>query len=148
RWQRRTEPGARALRYVAPGVADGVLPVSLFAAPRPGLFAAARRCTVVHSPFDTGAPPADRSGARTALLAELGCGPDTRVVGFFGNLMARKRPLVFVDAIAEMRAQAPDLPRAAPVCGDDREALSDVMPAQARARGIADCIRLMGFRRP
>ena len=147
-WHHRKDPNAKGLRYLAPWVADRVVSVSHFAAPRPGLFSAARRCTVVHSPFDTGAPPADRSGARTALLAELGCGPDTRVVGFFGNLMARKRPLVFVDAIAEMRARAPDLPLAAPIFGDDREALSDVIRAQARARGIADCIRLMGFRRP
>jgi glycosyltransferase involved in cell wall biosynthesis len=70
------------------------------------------------------------------------------VIGFFGNLMARKRPLLFVDAIAEMRARAPHLPLAAPIFGADRQDLSETIKERARERGIADCIHIMGFRYP
>jgi glycosyltransferase involved in cell wall biosynthesis len=105
-WHHRKDPDAKGLRYVAPWAADRVISVSRFAAPRPGLLSPARKCTVVHSPFDTDAAPVDRARARSALIQELRCAPDARVVGFFGSLVARKRPLMFVDAIAEMRARA------------------------------------------
>lgn len=147
-WHHRKDPDDRGLRYLAPWAADRVVSVSRFAAPKPGLFSPARKVVVVHSPFDTEAAAADRTRARRTLLAELGCAPDARVMGFFGNLMARKRPLLFVDAIAEMRARAPDLPLAAPIFGEDREDLNEAIRNRARARGVADCIRLMGFRYP
>ena len=104
-WHHRKDPDAKGLRYVAPWAADRVISVSRFSAPRPGLLSPARRCTVVHSPFDTDAAPVDRAWARGSLIEELRCAPDARVVGFFGSLVARKRPLTFVDAIAEMRAR-------------------------------------------
>jgi glycosyltransferase involved in cell wall biosynthesis len=146
-WHHRKDPDARGLRYLAPWAADRVVSVSRFAAPKPGLFSPARKATVVHSPFDTDAPAVDRTSARRTLLEELGCGPDTRVVGFFGNLMARKRPLLFVDTIAEMRART-DLALAAPLFGADREDLTQAIRDRARARGVADCIHIMGFRYP
>jgi glycosyltransferase involved in cell wall biosynthesis len=147
-WHHRKDPQDRGLRYLAPWAADRVVSVSHFAAPKPGLFSPACKVTVVHSPFDTEAPAADRTTARRILLEELGCAPDTRVIGFFGNLMARKRPLLFVDAVAEMRLRAPDLPLAAPIFGEDREGLTAAIKDRARARGVADCIRVMGFRYP
>jgi glycosyltransferase involved in cell wall biosynthesis len=147
-WHHRKDPEARGLRYLAPWAANRVVAVSHFAAPKPGLFSPARKATVVHSPFDTDAPAVDRASARRSLLEELGCGPDTRVVAFFGNLMARKRPLLFVDTIAEMRARAPHLALAAPIFGADREDLTEAIRDRARARGVADCIHIMGFRYP
>jgi glycosyltransferase involved in cell wall biosynthesis len=147
-WHHRKDPDAKGLRYVAPWAADRVVSVSRFSAPRPGLWSAARKCTVVHSPFDTDAAPVDRAGARSALVAELGCAPDARVVGFFGSLVARKRPLLFVDVIAEIRARAPDLPLVAPIFGQDRQDLTAAIRRRAAERGIADCVHLMGFRHP
>jgi glycosyltransferase involved in cell wall biosynthesis len=147
-WHHRKDPDAKGLRYVAPWAADRVVSVSRFSAPRPGLLSAGRKCTVVHSPFDTDAAPVDRARARGALVAELGCAPDARVVAFFGNLMTRKRPLLFVDVIAAIRARAPDLPLAAPIFGQDRENLGAAIRQRAAERGVADCIHLMGFRHP
>jgi glycosyltransferase involved in cell wall biosynthesis len=147
-WHHRKDPDAKGLRYLAPWAADRIVSVSEFAAPKPGLFSPARKNTVVHSPFDTDGPAPNRTSARAGLLEELGCAPDTRVIGFFGNLMARKRPLLFVDTIAEMRARAPDLPLAAPLFGEDREDLTVAIKDRARARGIADCVHIMGFRYP
>jgi glycosyltransferase involved in cell wall biosynthesis len=133
---------------MAPWAADRVVSVSRFSAPRPGLFSPARKCTVVHSPFDTDAPALDRARARRRLVEELRCAPDACVVGFFGSLTMRKRPLLFVDTIAEMRARAPDLPLAAPIFGQDRQDLNAAIRQRAAARGVADCVRLMGFRHP
>jgi glycosyltransferase involved in cell wall biosynthesis len=147
-WHHRKDPDAKGLRYVAPWAADRVVSVSRFSAPRPGLLSPARKCMVVHSPFDTDAPPVDRARARGTLIEELRCAPDARVVGFFGSLTTRKRPLTFVDAIAEMRARAPDLPLAAPIFGQDRQDLSAAIRQRAVARGVADCVHIMGFRHP
>ena len=60
-WHHRKDPDAKGLRYVAPWAADRVVSVSRFSAPRPGLLSPARKCMVVHSPFDTDAPPVDRA---------------------------------------------------------------------------------------
>ena len=147
-WHHRKDPDAKGLRYVAPWAADRVISVSRFSAPRPGLLSPARKCTVVHSPFDTDAAPVDRAPARGRLIEELRCAPDARVVGFFGSLVTRKRPLLFVDAIAEMRTRAPDLPLAAPIFGQDRQDLAAAIRQRAVARGVADCVHIMGFRHP
>jgi glycosyltransferase involved in cell wall biosynthesis len=147
-WHHRKDPEAKGLRYVAPWAAHRVISVSRFAAPRPGPFSAARKCTIVHSPFDTDAAPVDRASCRRSLGQELRCPPETRIIGFFGNLVARKRPLMFVNAIAEMRARAPNLPIAAPIFGHDQEGFAEAVRRRAEARGVADCVRLMGFRYP
>src|SRR3546814_7685177 len=71
-WHHRSSPRAKGLRFLAPLLAHRVASVSRFAAPRPGVFSAAGRCTVVHSPFDTDAPKADRVASRTDAIKELG----------------------------------------------------------------------------
>ncbi|MGH6884955.1 MAG: glycosyltransferase family 4 protein [Geminicoccales bacterium] len=147
-WHHRKDPDAKGLRYLAPWAAHRVISVSRFAAPRPGPFSAARKCTIVHSPFDTDTVPRHRASSRRALCEELGSPPETPIIGFFGNLVARKRPLAFVDAIAELRARAPDMPVAAPIFGHDQEGLADAVRRRAEARGVAECVRLMGFRYP
>ena len=147
-WHHRKDPDARGLRLLAPVVADRVVSVSRFAAPRPGWFSAARKSVVVHSPFDTEAPTVDRAATRAMLIDELGCPADSWVVGYFGSLERRKRPLTFIDTIAELCARVPDQPIVAPVFGHDLEGLEARMRARAAAAGIADRVRFMGFRYP
>jgi len=146
-WHHRSDPRAFGLRFVAPWLAHRVVAVSRFAAPRPGLVSAAGRCDVIHSPFalDT---DVNRAGARTALVAELGCDPATRIIGFFGALIPRKRPLLFVDAIAALREQAPKLPVVGLLFGEALEGADEQVRARAEERGVTDHIRLMGFRYP
>lgn len=146
-WHHRSDPDAFGLRFVAPWLAHRVVAVSRFAAPRPGLLSAAGRCHVIHSPFaiDTGV---DRAAARRALIAELGCPPETRIIGFFGALIPRKRPLLFVDAVAALRAQAPDRPAMGLLFGEAVEIDQAAIMNRAKNAGVADRVRCMGFRYP
>jgi glycosyltransferase involved in cell wall biosynthesis len=146
-WHHRANPRAAGLRFLAPWVADRVVSVSKFSSPRPGLISAARKCTVVHSPFATDAEPIDRARARQMVLDEFGSPPDTHVVGFVGNLYERKRPLLFVETIARMVARDPALKIAAPLYGEVREG-GAVVAAAIERQGLGDRVRLMGFRYP
>jgi glycosyltransferase involved in cell wall biosynthesis len=146
-WHHRANPRAAGLRFLAPWVADQVVSVSKFSSPRPGLISAARKCTVVHSPFATDAEPIDRARARQTVLDEFGSSPRAHVVGFVGNLYERKRPLLFVETIARMVARKPGLEIAAPMFGEAREGGAEVTAAIER-HGVGDRVRLMGFRYP
>jgi glycosyltransferase involved in cell wall biosynthesis len=146
-WHHRANPRAAGLRFLAPWVADRVVSVSKFSSPRPGLISAARKNTVIHSPFATDAKPIDRARARQAVLDEFDSPSDAHVVGFVGNLYERKRPLLFVETIARMVARDPDLEIAAPMFGEAREGGAEVAAAIQRL-GLGDRVRLMGFRYP
>lgn len=146
-WHHRGNPRAAGLRFLAPWVADQVVSVSKFSSPRPGPISAARKCSVVHSPFATDAEPVDRGKARQAVLDEFGSSPNAHVVGFVGNLYERKRPLLFVETIARMVARDPGLEIAAPMFGEEREGRAEVLAAIAR-HGLEGRVRLMGFRYP
>ncbi len=146
-WHNRGNPEAAGLKLVAPWLADQVVSVSHFASPKPGLFSAAEKNAVVHSPFDITVNE-DRDAARAALLEELGAPSTTRFVGFFGNLIDRKRPLLFVDAVAELKRQAPETPVMGLLFGAAADGADDEARSRAEARGAGEEIRLMGFRSP
>ncbi|EQA98520.1 glycosyltransferase family 4 protein [Sphingobium baderi] len=148
-WHQRGDPGAAGLRLAAPLLANQVVAVSQFASPRPGLWSAARKARVVHSAFATDVEE-DRAGARAHLIDELGCDPRTVFIGFFGAFIPRKRPTLFIDAIAELAAR--DLPR--PVMGllfgeaYDGGRTERELEDHARRRGAGHIVRQMGFRTP
>lgn len=147
-WHHRSSPEARGLRHLAPLLADRVVAVSRFALSE---FEGGRHgvpTSVVYSPFDTNLD-VDRAAARGRLLAELGVPADTVVIGYFGNFVGRKRPVLFVDVIAELAAQLPGLPVVGAMFGDTIEPmLEDAVRRRASGRGVADRVRLMGFRYP
>jgi glycosyltransferase involved in cell wall biosynthesis len=110
---------------------------------------AAHKCSVVYSPFDVArAQDLDRGACRARLVAELGCRPDSLLVGYFGNLVQRKRPLSFIDTIAAIRHRAPELNAIGVLFGKALDGLEPVVRARAEELGIADRIHLMGFRYP
>ena len=144
-WHHRGDPRAAGLRFLAPWVADRVISVSKFSAPRPGLISAARKCTVIYNPFATDAEPVDRASSRQTLLDQLGSSPTAHVVGFVGNFYGRKRPLLFVETIARMAAREPDREITAPMFGDAR---TPEVAAAIERHGLRDRVHLMGFRYP
>lgn len=146
-WHHRGNPTAAGLRYLAPWLANRVVAVSNFAAPRPGRLSAAAKCSVVPSPFQ--ASLASDVATETALRAELGLAGTTRILGFFGNFTARKRPLVFVEAMAAIVARDPDLDVVGLMFGDVLDPGLDVaVAARIHELGLAGRVRVMGFRTP
>lgn len=151
-WHHRGDPDARATNLLAPLVADHLVTVSRFACPRRPIRSVADRWTVVHSPFERFAPDTwSREACHDALAAELGLAPGTRFLGYFGLLLARKRPVTFVEVVAALRRARPDLPVAGLLFGDDpvgHPPQKEAVRRAARALGIADAIHFMGFRDP
>jgi glycosyltransferase involved in cell wall biosynthesis len=85
------------------------------------------------------------------LVQELGLDEDTRLVGFFGALIDRKRPIRFVEAIYAFRSQNPEMKVAGLLFGSPEQygkRLDDKVMERARELGIEDGIHLMGFRSP
>jgi len=147
-WHHRGDTQARGLRLAAPLLADHVFAVSRFAMPRSGIVSAAGKAQVLYSPFDT-TIAVDREAARKRLLEVARLAPDTLVIGYFGTLIMRKRPLLFVDAIAALRERLPTRPLAGLLFGIADEAeVEAAIVERIRARGVGDCVHLMGYRTP
>lgn len=147
-WHHRANPKAKGLTLLAPAVADAVIAVSQFASPKPGIWSAAKRSVVIHSPFDTDIPFLDREACHREACRELQVPAETRIVGFFGNLVPRKRPVMFVDAIAALLRQSPAQPVLGLFFGQPRGGLDGAVSARAQELGVADNIRIMGFKSP
>ncbi|MCA1369649.1 glycosyltransferase family 4 protein [Bradyrhizobium sp. BRP14] len=148
-WHHRGDASSFGLRRVAPWLPNRVVAVSKFASPRPGLFSAAGKCSVVHSPFDVmKMVSVERQDARKMVLAEIGCPPETKLLGYVGTLVERKRPILFVEALAALRRLAPQIKVAGLFFGNALNGLDDAARSRAEALGVADCIHFMGFRYP
>lgn len=146
-WHHRGDPGALGLRLAAPLLADRVITVSSFSLPPRGIWSAAVKAEVIHSPFDT-TISVDRASARAALVRELGIAPESIILGFFGAFVPRKRPLLFVDAVARLQQMI-----AAPVIGlmfgEARvAAMEEALRHRITACGLDKTIHLMGYRTP
>jgi glycosyltransferase involved in cell wall biosynthesis len=146
-WHHRGDPTALGLRFVAPLLANHVATVSRFSLPSPGLFSAAKRAEVVHSPFDTSIVE-DRVAARATLVKELGCHPAAQLICYLGAFVARKRPFLFIDAISELVRLRPGQPVMGLMFGEDYDGVTEqALIAHAEARGIPSSIAFMGFRK-
>lgn len=147
-WHHRGSPRAAGLRLLAPVLADKVIAVSHFAAPRPGLYSAASRTHVIHSPFDTQVTH-DRAAARAAISAVVpDVSPATRMVAFSGAMIDRKRPLLFVEAIAAMRRIAPHTDIRGVLLGETLDGMRERICALAEQLGIGDRLHFLGYRTP
>lgn len=149
-WHHRAEPEATGVNWVAPLLADRIVTVSRFARPSKPVRPVAHKVRVIHSPFDP-PPPFDADEARRRLVTELGCDPGTCLVGVVGSLVDRKRPQDIVDIVAKMRDAAPALSVMGLVFGvalSGGPPLDRTIVARAEQLGVADRVRLMGYRSP
>jgi glycosyltransferase involved in cell wall biosynthesis len=150
-WHHRGDPDARGVNLLAPILASHIVTVSHFAKPGRPILPVRHKLTVLRSPFELPGDAGDRDVARTRLLEALDCEAGTRFLGTFGLLIDRKRPLVFVAAVAAHARRHPDIPVMGLLFGvPGREApdLDRVVMRRARELGIGDRIRLMGYRDP
>lgn len=145
-WHHRGNPDARGLRFVAPFLADCVVSVSKFASPKPAVISAASKNHVVHSPFNIEIEE-DANAARQQIIADLNCDPSAKFVGYFGAFIERKRPVLFVDAIAEAIKAAPATKIYGLMFGEAYDTGERVLQ-RAKDLGIEENIKLMGFRSP
>jgi len=147
-WHHRGSPNAAGLRLVAPALADRVVAVSHFAAPRPGWYSAAPRAHVIHSPFDTNMVH-DRPSARSALLDLLPtASSNARVIAYAGAMIERKRPLLFVEAIAAMRQASPRSEIHGALFGEPLGRMAERVKELAVQMGVQDIVHVLGYRTP
>ena len=146
-WHHRADPFAKGLRYLAPWVADQVVAVSRFSLSgmRPGKVA--KEAQVVFSPFDINVQ-ADRKAMRQRLLTELDAPQNTIICGYFGSFIDRKRPLEFINAVAEMRKMQ-DRPVIGVMFGETTyPELETAMRARMNDPDVAGSVHMMGYRSP
>ncbi|MXN67430.1 glycosyltransferase [Stappia sp. GBMRC 2046] len=150
-WHHRADPEAFGVNYLAPVLSHHIVAVSRFAKPCKPICNVDGKFAVVHSPFDVPLKTSDRTSARSGLIQELGCREDTLLLGYFGSIVSRKRPVAFVEAVAAFKEQHPDVPVMGLLFGAPnlREPKYDGKVKQrVEELGIGDAIRLMGFRQP
>lgn len=150
-WHHRADPKAKGVNYLAPFTANHVVTVSNFSKPARPVFSLQNKISVVHSPFDHPKSFPDRDESRTALVRELNCGTNARFAGYFGALVERKRPTVFVDIIASFMQQYSEIDLHGVLYGDVQRGSPDLAAAvtsRAKALNISNRIHLMGFRQP
>ena len=148
-WHHRGNPDARGLRFLAPLTANQVISVSRFSAPNRSGYSAARRCTVIHSPFDLAIADTSKSEGRRQALEELSLADDSVLVGFFGHYSDRKRPLKFIESIAAARRADPGIPIHGLMFGEEYDpGLQKRMEQTIERLGLQQHVHLMGFRKP
>ena len=147
-WHHRANPDARALRVVAPWTARELASVSHFSLPEGHRLARLGRAHVVRSPFALGPALADARRAAPGLRQQLDLAEDCTVVGFFGHYAARKRPILFLQALAEARRRT-DRPLFGLMFGLPYDPGSaEEVDAAIERLGLGGMVRQMGFQRP
>jgi glycosyltransferase involved in cell wall biosynthesis len=150
-WHHRGDPDALGVNFIAPLVATHLITVSHFAKPRRPIVDVSRKLSVVRSPFDPPTRQVGRKKARAMLIETLGCSSEMRFLGYFGLLIDRKRPIGFVEAVAAFAKRHPEVPVMGllfGVPGKEAPELDRLVLQRAKELGVADQIRLMGFRNP
>ena len=146
-WHHRADPTALGLRLLAPLLASKVLTVSAFSLPKARFWSAAKKAEVVFSPFDTSLT-VDREKARQRILELAGLPDNALVLGYFGNIVPRKRPLLFVDTIAELSART-DRPVYGLVFGEAKvPEWEQKVRDHVAETAMSDRVKLMGFHSP
>lgn len=150
-WHHRGAPDALGVNFLAPILANHIVTVSRFARPHRPILPVRHKLSVIHSPFDHPEEIPDRRLARKALIDELGCSAETHFLGYFGQLIDRKRPVAFVEGVHAFIQRYPDIPIAGLLFGAEAQ-IGPPLEAAVRNRAaelkIGDQIHLMGFRYP
>ena len=147
-WHHRGDPKARGANLLAPVFADHIVSVSRFSQPSSPILPIKHKLSVIRSPFRHPEDAPDRAEARKAALASQGLPPTTQILGYFGTLIERKRPLVFVDVINAFVRRYPEVPVVGLLFGLpglENPSADRAVQDHARELGIQDRVRLMGF---
>jgi glycosyltransferase involved in cell wall biosynthesis len=148
-WHHRSDNSSIGLRWISPVIANRVACVSKFAGPKPGLISSARKTQVIFSPFDLEKLSGfDRKDSRAMILRETQLDSDTHLLGYVGTLVQRKRPLVFLEALAALKSLAPDKKFAGLFLGAAVDGLETAVQNKALELNVSDQIKMLGYRHP
>ena len=113
-------------------------------AARNGVVPRSRSCTIYNGADLSVFCPDERARLRGPAREEFGIGADQLVVGFIGRLWEQKNPQVLVPTLVELIARFPQLDPVLLIAGDG--AMRDDLVAAARAAGVEERLRLLGWR--
>jgi len=150
-WHHRGDPSAWGVNLLAPVICHQMVAVSSYALPGRPILPIKHRSQVIRSPFELSAINLDRDSAKRALLNELNLPSETRLLGYFGAIVNRKRPVMFVEAVHAIAKARGEPPVAGLLFGNlspNEPHVADAVTKRARELQIGDRIYLMGFRVP
>jgi len=108
-------------------------------------FLPAEKVTVSLNPIAID-PRLSAAACKAKLCEELGLNPEQRLVGFVGNFFERKRPVFFLEACAILAQTHSDCGFV--LFGRNGDYAGNELLGRARALGIGDQVRVLGFRLP
>ena len=79
---------------------------------------AKRKSEVIYNPFQSSLDADRRDEIRARIRAQAGIPGNAAVIGYFGALLARKRPHVLIEILQRLKATADGRPIYGVVCGD------------------------------
>lgn len=150
-WHHRQDPTAIGANSLAPILADRIVCVSHFAKPSRPIRSIDHKTSVIHSPFEFPSTIPDPDRNHRDLCDELKLPHDSRLVGFFGNFVQRKRADHFIKSIAALRQAMPEENIHGLIFGEAHlvspgfDALCEDL---VRELEIEDAVHFMGFRSP
>jgi glycosyltransferase involved in cell wall biosynthesis len=148
-WHHRSSARYGSFHRLGFRAADKMIAVSAFAA---GKRARSSKCTIIADPFEVGTTTLDRPRSRQALLNELNLSEPVVVLGFFANLnrpvSRRKRPLVVIQALAEMKQRAPHLRVVALLAGEVNDEFRHAIDTEVARLEVQGRVFMPGFRSP
>lgn len=150
-WHHRQEPRAFGVNKLAPLLSHQIVSVSHFSRPAAPVRSIDRKFSVVRSPFDLPPEVPGKPESRQAILDELSLPAEAVLLGWFGTLTERKKPIRFIEAVAEIQRHLPGRPVHGLLFGGTLGPHSTLDSDCARAaaeRGMDDVIHMMGFRSP
>lgn len=150
-WHHRQDPRAFGVNKLAPLLSHEIVSVSHFSRPVAPVRSIDRKFSVVRSPFDLPAEVPKKRASRQAILEELSLPGKAVLLGWFGTLTERKKPIRFIEAVAEIQRHLPERPVHGLMFGGTlgpHSTLSRDCASAAAERGMEDVIHMMGFRSP
>jgi glycosyltransferase involved in cell wall biosynthesis len=106
---------------------------------------AKRKTDIVFNPFKPSISRKDAEAKRSTIRANLGLPQNAAVVGFFGNLVFRKRPHVLIDILAAVPTTAAGAPVYGLLCGGRIEPVDTLLDERRAALGATDRVIEAGF---
>ncbi len=106
---------------------------------------AQKKTDLILNPFEPSISPDDAAAARRIIRAKLRLSDDVAVIGFFGNLVSRKRPHVLIDILRSVSHTSAGAPVCGLLCGGRIEPTYHLLDERLSASGVAHRVIEAGF---